>query len=221
MIGFVDETMLAAIRKVWSLLAADVTEWRRMFHANLGNDRIDKLFAQLTGASTRYTGPVDKYVKFGLAELLAESNDAPPGVFVRMANIRVNAQTEGSNENEGYLQLGNTIEVICLAERKDVAAALATAAANCIWTRRLTIAEETGLEGPPHLTGANEIGPIRDLLPDRGMATWYRLNYVCGSDMQLVTIAEVAATARTISINDERAVDEDGNIGRVKPNATN
>ena len=220
MLGFVDETMLAAIRKVWSDLATDVTEWRRMFHANLGNDRIDKLFAQLTGATTRYTGPAEKYAKFGLAELLNDQNDAPPGVFIRMANIRADSQLDGSDESEGYVHLNNTIEVICIAERKDAAAALATAVANCIWTRRQTIAEETGLEGPPHLTSVSEIGPMRDLLPDRGGATWYRLQYVCGSDMNLVSINETPRTAREVSINDERAVDDAGNIGRVRPTAT-
>lgn len=219
MIGFAQESILSAIQAVWvGTLAVSKPQWRRMFHLNIPEGRVDRLHTALTSPENSSVDPA-RYVAFGLTELLSRGNDSPPGVFVRLSSARPSITADGSVEGQGYAHMMNSIEVFVIADRQDVAGALTTAVMNCVWTRRAQIMRDTGISNLSY-PSVEECSPQRDMLPERGGAFWFRLRYDVGVNMNLIQIAEESPAAVGISIHDERATDSHGNVGRVKPRLT-
>lgn len=216
MIGFAQESILHAIQTVWiGTLAGSLTEWRKLFHSNIPQERVDRMHTALT-LPEKSSMDATRYVAFGLAELLQRGNDTPPGVFVKLASARPTMTADGSIEGQGYALMANVIEVYVITDRQDLTGALATAVASCIWTRRAIIMQNTGIANLAYPT-VEECAPQRDMLPERGGSHWMRLRYDVASNMNLITIAETSPVALGVSIHDERATDASGRPGRVRP----
>jgi hypothetical protein len=218
MIGLVDEVLLFALRRAWSVVANDVAEWRRIFPDYLETEqhRVDDWHKALT-APEQFAGPVDKYVAFGLAELQRPASEHP-GMFTRLANARAVADPAGmagggAAEDEGYLGLEQSVEIVVLAQSKQLAAALATFALSAVFTSLGPILARSHVSGLS-FKDASEIGPMRDLLPERGGAYWYRLRYATVTESRLVAFGSQLLRL-PFSIHDVSATDVDGNQGRV------
>lgn len=216
MIGLVDETMLFALKRAWRIVAADVDEWRKLFPPEVEASRVNGWHKALT-APDRYTGPADKVVAFGLAELQRPAMEHP-GIFTRLSNARATTDPvgmggAGDDESEGYLGLESSVEVVVVAPSKQLGAALATFCLSAIFSQLKPILLRSQVRGLA-MKEVSEIGPMRDLLPERGGAYWYRLRYSTFAECKLVDF-ESELLRLPFSINDESAIDETGNPGRV------
>lgn len=163
--------------------------------------------------------PTSAYVAFGLADLQARSPEVPPGVFVRSTGGRSDYQPaalQGSEEDVGWAYVSNTVEVVVLAQQQQVAAALAFAMNNCIFSDLENLIDDLGTDDVGFLDIA-DISPMRDLLPDRGNCYWTRLRWRMGSVMGMKKIAAMAHTAAGFSIHDALAKSATGRPGRVRP----
>lgn len=217
MIGLVDETILFALKRAWRLVAADVDEWRKMF-SGVEARRVEDWHKALT-APDRYTGPADRYVTFGLAELNRAAVEHP-GIFTRLVSARVTNDPlgmggAGDDESEGYVGLDSSVEVVVVAQSKQLGAALATFCMSGVFSSLKPILLRSQVSGLG-LKEVSEIGPMRDLLPERGGAYWYRLRYSTFTECKLVDF-ESELLRLPFSINDVSAIDETGNPGRVTP----
>lgn len=230
-IGLEDEAILIAISRVWAVVANDIDEWRKLFRRDaeddpgiyiLSDDRIDEWFYALTGPLVKGAGtaPSNKYVAFGLAELRSPAMTSHPGIFTRCSGSRLSFPTGmsggGDDEEDGYASGDTTVEVIALANSKQVAAALITFVLSAIFTSLKPYMEGFGGGHAPVPQDIGEIAPMRDLLPERGGAFWWRMKIKVTSETRLVFFANTELAALPISIHHDSVNDDGaGNAGRV------
>lgn len=218
MIGFVDEAVLFALKRAWRIVSADVTVWRSMFSDRLVAEQteVDAWFSALT-APVRSNGPG---LAFGLADLRNPAYDTPTGLFTRLVGGRavidpLGMGGAGDDEDEGYLALQQSVEVIVVSHTKRLAAALATFCASALFSS-IKALTANGHISNLKLEDVTETGPMRDLLPERGGGFWYRLRLSATSEIKLVAF-ESELLALPISVHDVTATDEDGIQGRIVP----
>lgn len=231
MIGLEDEAILVAIQRVWAVVAADITLWRQLFRREdddipaiyiLSDERIDEWFAALTGPTVKGAGTfaANKYVAFGLAELRSPQMTSHPGIFTRFAGSRLSFPTGmsggGETEEEGYVTGDGSIEVIALANSKQIAAALITFVLSAVFTSLKPFMDTFGGGYGPVPQDVGEIAPMRDVLPERGGAFWWRMRIKVTSEARLVFFANTELAALPISIHHDSVNDDGaGNAGRV------
>lgn len=233
MIGFEDEAMQAAIERVWMLVCNVDTEWRRLFRRTgddesspntyvLSNDRIESFRKALTGDG-RSSLPPEKYIAFGLAELRKPQRASHPGIFTRYQSGQLvfpaGMAGGGDDEEEGVVTNNATIEIVCLADQKDVATALANFVLSAVFTSLHVFMESFGADQGAIPVSMSEISPMRDLLPERGSAFWWRMPIKIPTEAELVYFDTTRLAALQPSIHDDSVTDDGaGNPGKVHHN---
>lgn len=231
MIGLEDEAILIAISRVWAVVSADIAQWRDLFRREaddepaiyiLSDERIDEWFYALTGPVIKGAGtaPPNKYVAFGLSELRSPQMTSHPGIFTRCSGSRLTMPLGmsggGDDEEDGYASGDTTVEVIALANSKQLAAALINFVLSAVFTSLKPYMNGFGGGHAPVPQDIGEIAPMRDLLPERGGAFWWRMRIKVTSEARLVFFANTELAALPVSIHHESVNDDGaGNAGRV------